>query len=201
MRLYAVFGLIATLAFAPLAEAQVFVPRTGTLNSAQPQFCVNPATGAVGDCAATTAASTVTSPTATPTISTSAYTTGFVLGGIQSLTAQPATGYVTNADVTFDSGTFSGSVDEYFFNASPTGGGTTDHAAFALTATDTAKLIGVFHLSDCTSLGGILAQCQALYQTQVFTLSATTLYVVAVVRGTPTFTGTTDAKFTYNVIK
>lgn len=141
-------------------------------------------------------------PVITPTISTSAYVTGNVLGGILSFTSQPLTGYATNANVTFDSGTFSGSVDEYLFNASPTGGGTTDHAAFALTAADTGKLIGVLHLSDCTSLGGALAQCQVLYQTQVFTLATgSTIYVVPVVRGTPTFAGAADAHFSFYSIR
>lgn len=151
----------------------------------------------------TTATSTVSSPTNTPTISTSAYVTGYVLGGIQSFAGQPNTGILTNANVSFNSGTFSGSVDLYVFNASPTGGGTTDHAAFALTATDTGKLIGVLHSADCTSLGSVLAQCQVLYQSQVYTLAAsgTTIYVVAVVRGTPTFAGASDAAFSLNVIK
>lgn len=160
---------------------------------------VAPATGS-----AVAATSTITSPTNTPTVSTSAYSTGFVLGGIQSFTGQPTTGVVANVDVTFNSGSFSaGTVDFYIFNASPTGGGTTDHAAFALTATDTGKLIGVLHLSDCTSLGGILAQCQQLYQSQFYTLAAsgTTIFAVAVVRGAPTFTGTTDVSFSLQVVK
>ena len=149
--------------------------------------------------------SVVTSPIVTPTITASTYATGVVLGGIMSFTGQPSTGIITNANVAFNSGTFTDTVDIYLFNASPTGGGTTDHAAFALTSTDSAKLIGILHAADCTSYNTTLAQCQVLYQAQVYTLAAsgTTIYGVAVVRGSwaGSFAGTTDAIFSLNVIK
>lgn len=149
------------------------------------------------------ATSTITSPVLTPTITAGAYATGNVIGGILSFTSQPTTGALANVNVTFDSGTFTGTVDFYVFNASPTGGGTSDHAPFALTATDTAKMIGVFHLSDCTSLGGILSQCQALYQSQFYTLasSGTTIFGVPVIRGAITPAGTGDMKISLDVVK
>lgn len=148
--------------------------------------------------------STITGPTSTPTISTSAYSTGMVLGGIQSFTSQPNSGTIANAHVQFASGTFSGSVDLELFSASPTGGGTSDHAAYALTATDTGKKIGELHLNDCTSDGGALVSCQNLYQSQFYgplPAAGTTIFFVAVVRGAPTFAGTTDAIFSAAVVK
>lgn len=158
--------------------------------------------GSIGN-SAFAATSTITSPTSTPTISTSAYSTGMVLGGIQSWTSQPTSGVISNAHVQFASGTFTGSVDLELFGASPTGGGTSDHAAYALTATDTAKKIGELHLNDCTSDGGVVVACQNLYQSQFYTLAAagTTIFFVAVVRGAPTFAGTTDATFGGQVLK
>ena len=158
--------------------------------------------GAIGN-STFAATSTVGSPTSTPTISTSAYVSGYVLGGVQSFAGQPTTGMIPNAAVTFNSGSFSGSVDLVILNASPTGGGASDHAAFALTATDTGKVVGVLHLTDCTSLGGVLAQCQTSGQTQVYTLAAsgTTIYAVAVVRGAPTFAGASDVTFSLNGVK
>lgn len=101
MRLYAVFGLIATLAFAPLAEAQVFVPRTGTLNSAQPQFCVDPATGTVKDCAGTAASPGYVLPgSVTPTAPTSTLATG----GVAQSFAVTHGGYICNPLSTTDQG-------------------------------------------------------------------------------------------------
>jgi len=139
----------------------------------------------------------------TPTISTSAYTSGYVLGGIQPFRTG-AWGFITNAEVTFNSGSFSGSVNLLLFSASPTGGGTTDHAALALTSTDTAKLIGVLALNNCTTLNsGTIVQCQATQATpQAFALPAgNTIYAVAQVVGTPTFAGTTDATFTLSGVQ
>lgn len=54
MKLINLLLVCAALACASTAGAQVFVPRTGTLNSAQPIFCVDPATGTVKDCASAT---------------------------------------------------------------------------------------------------------------------------------------------------
>lgn len=161
---------------------------------------VNVQTGNVG------ATSTIGSPQSTPTISTSAYSTGMVIGGAQTFTSQPTTGIISNAVATFNSGSFSaGTVDLYIFNAAPTGGGVTDHAAFALTSTDTGKLIGVIHLNDCTSLGGTLSECQSSNTTQAYTLAAsgTTITVVAVMRNASsiTFAGASDATFSLNTVK
>jgi hypothetical protein len=50
MRLYAYLALFAALATAPVARAQVHLPASGTLNNAQPIFCVNPTTAAIEDC-------------------------------------------------------------------------------------------------------------------------------------------------------
>lgn len=136
---------------------------------------------------------TAITSTSTPTATTgSAYATGAVVGGIQSFTSQPtAGGVVINAEVTFSltSGAFSGSWDLVLFGASPTGGGTSDNAAYNLTSTDLGKVVGVLHLTDCTpqNAAGTVVQCQVPQPfTQQFNLaSGTTVYGVAVVRGTP----------------
>jgi hypothetical protein len=155
---------------------------------------------AVGECTS----SLYNTAQSTPTISTSAYASGNVLGGIQSFRLG-AWGTITNAEVTFNSGSFSGSVNLLLFSSSPTGGGTTDHAALALTSTDTAKLIGVLSLSNCTTLNsGTIVQCQANQATpQAFALAnpGNTIYAVAQVIGTPTFAGTSDATFTLSSVQ
>ena len=139
-------------------------------------------------------------PTVTPVISTTpAYSDGDVLGGVMSFTVANA-GSINGAEVVFKSGTFLGTVDLVLFNANPAGT-YTDNAAFALSATDAANVIGVIHLTDWTSMGGALAQVQALAMDLPYSLAATTLYVVAVVHGTPTFVATTDAIFTISTRK
>jgi hypothetical protein len=143
------------------------------------------------------AASVVTEPSNVPTIPTTAQTSGWVLGGIQQFTSQPTSGNITYAEATFNSGTFAGTIDLFVFNASPTGGGTSNGAPFALTSADTAKLLGVIHMNDLTSLGGALSQVQASGFSIPYKLaSGTTLYVVAREKGTPTCAGASDANFT-----
>lgn len=51
MRRYALGILLAALAFASVTQAQVTLPRTGTLNNAQPITCVNPTTAQLESCA------------------------------------------------------------------------------------------------------------------------------------------------------
>ena len=153
-----------------------------------------------------TAISSPWCPSVTPTISTSAYTTGYVLAPPMAFTYMPPGGIIGNADETSNTGSFStGSFDLYLFTQNPSNGTYTANISFSLNATDAGFLIGVLHLSDCTvtTTGGATANCQALYQTQIYKLAsaATTLYALAVVRGTPTFTSATDVKFTLCAIK
>lgn len=175
-----------------LAAAAALLPLWGGEARAQ-QSSTSPCS-AVGQCVS----GVYSSSQSTPTVSTSAYVSGNVLGGVQQF-GMGTGGVITNGEVTFNSGSFTGSVNLILFNAAPTGGGTTDHAALALTATDTAKIIGVLSLSNCTTLNsGTIVQCQASQATpQVFNLPAgTTIYGVAQVVGTPTFATSADATFT-----
>jgi len=151
------------------------------------------------------AGSAVSSPSVTPTISTSAYTTGYVLAPAMAFKGVPATGAIANANVYFKSGSFtSGSIDLYLFSQNPANGTYTANTNFSLNATDAGFLIGVLHLTDCTATitGGAASQCQVLYQSQFYTLTGgTSLYGIAVVRGTPTFAGASDVSFLLNVVQ
>lgn len=130
----------------------------------------------------------------TPTISTSVYVDGYVLGGLQAITVS-AKGQIKSAQCVMKSGSFIGTIDLLVFNANPSASTVTDHGAFALAAVDAAKLVGVLHLTDWTLLSGALASVQTLDTVLPYEFGSTTMYLVAVVHGTPTFTATTDAVF------
>lgn len=196
MRKLLIYALGAfALASTALAQSANY-PAPAAPTTAQPTFLVNPATGQ-----ASGGGTAPSNPRVTPTITAGAYTAGFVLGGVMSFTVTTY-GIVSNAGVTFNSGAYTGGVDLWLFDAAPTGGGYTDHAALALTATDMPKLVGVLHLTDCKLAGAATSQCQSTTQTQTFNLgTGTTLYGVAQVIGAPTFTGTTDAIFKLKAIQ
>lgn len=132
-----------------------------------------------------------------PTISTSAYTAGYVLGGIESFVVP--NGGIQSVISSFKTGAYVGGVDWLVFKSSPTGGGTTDHAALALVATDMAKLIGVIHASDCKLTATVTSYCQSGNSPQMSRAAVgATVYVVKQVIGAPTFTAATDDIDTMN---
>jgi len=145
--------------------------------------------------------SVVTAPQVNPTVSTSAYVSGYVLGGVLSFTV-PASGIIQNAAISYASGTMTGQVDLLIFNANPTGGGTTDHAAVAIVAADQGKQIATIHVNDCTLVAASRSNCQALATSVSYSLpSGTTLYAVPVVRSAPTFTSSNDVKVTLDILQ
>lgn len=151
----------------------------------------------------------------TPTISSSpAYTSGDCLGGLMSITS--ATSYsggggrllgVTVIDKTQAQ---RAAMDILFFSQSVTVAG--DNAAFATSDADMAYCVGLLSLGSWsyntawagTPLNSIaVAPPPASAATSVQTMllpyvcSATTLYAQAVVRGTPTYTSTSDLIFNF----
>ena len=143
----------------------------------------------------------IAAPAVTPTISTSAYTAGYVLGGVEAFTI-PATGIVQAVISDFNTGAYVGGVDWLIFKVSPAGGGTTDHAALAITAADMPNLIGVIHATDCKLTATVTSYCQSGNSPAAFKVTAgTTLYVVKQVIGTPTFTNATDDTDTLLIIQ
>lgn len=140
----------------------------------------------------------------TPTVTASAYTSGFSMGGLLTVTGATrgpfAGGLIQAATVSFKSNVVP-ALDLILFNASPTGSTTADFGAVAIVAADLAKVIGVIHLTDTTSLGStgfVQGQNQAL----PFVLgSGTTLYGLLVVRATPTLASTTDVTVTLQILQ
>ena len=147
------------------------------------------------------AASGVKLTSNTPTVSTSAYSSGMVLGAVQAFASQPASGLVASVQSFLKSGTFTGAIDLFLFSANPSAGTYADHAAFTLNATDGSSLMGVINIPTHTPAGGALAVGSLTGVGMPFVLGATTLYVVAVVRGALTLAAASDAVFTLGVVK
>ena len=89
----------------------------------------------------------------------------------------------------------------YVFNANPSSTTWTDHAAPAINAADVSKLVGVFNLGNPDSGLGTHTVWTLDGIAKSMTAGGTSLYVVLVVTGTPTFTSTTDIVVTASVLK
>ncbi len=145
----------------------------------------------------------ITATRQTLVVSTSAYVAGYVMGGLVTFT-MPVTGFIQNATISYASGSYTNETDLLLFNAAPTGGGTIDSAAVAITATDHGKEIGFIPVTQCASDNASAGAelCEGLNQTLGTVLAAgTTLNVVAVVRGTPTFTTAADVIVTLYIVQ
>lgn len=132
----------------------------------------------------------------TPTVTaSSAYATGNNLGTIQTLTGavrlSGGTALLQKVVLNFKSAQ-TAQTDVLIFNASPSGSTFTDKTAVSVATADFDKLVGVVHVADCTS-AGTPTICQATgLALSVKAVGTANLYAVAVTRGTPTFTATTD---------
>lgn len=134
----------------------------------------------------------------TPAVAADAHAAGDCIGPIMTFAAlaraDGKTGYVTAAQaITKVANTEQ--IDLFVFNASPSNSTTTDSGAFSLHVDDMAKLIGVIPVSNWYAGGtpgvGFNDTCRVPVDGQ----AADDLYVVAVARGTITFTGTSDITF------
>lgn len=145
------------------------------------------------------AAFPVTSPgtvhlTAAPTVTAGAYSTGYVVGGLISLSGaarvNAGSGTIQSALVTVKTA-LTAPFDVLFFDTDPTNSTFTDNAALALNVADLPFLCGVAHCVDLVS-GGTPQILQASNIGIPFKLSAsaTTLYAVIVMRGAETLAST-----------
>lgn len=150
----------------------------------------------------------------TPTITSgSAYVSGYQLGGIMSIPLavreefNSLQGQSQLVDITvLDNSSQNSAIDFFLFSSLPTLA-SSDHSAFDITdANLVATCIGVVSIlgttysgtasnsvSSTTNLGKII-QVPSTKATP-----ATTLYVVAVARGTPTYTSTTALQFQFGL--
>lgn len=147
--------------------------------------------------------------TAAPTVTaSSAYASGNAVGSLQTLSSALrqqtvgglGTAILQRVQVNFKSAQ-TAQTDIILFSASPSSTTVTDKSAIAIATADFDKVIGVIHVSDCTAQG-TPSSCQANnLAIPVYNASGSALYAVAVTRGTPTFTATSDVSITYTFLQ
>lgn len=143
----------------------------------------------------------------TPTISiTPAYTAGDVLGGLQTISNAARTsggsGQVLSICVLDKTQAQRASMDLLFFDRTVTVAA--DNAAVAMSDADMANCLGVVPIYSYntawpgTPLNSISTNVAV---NMPFVLDGTDLFVVAVVRTTPTYVATSDLIFTYTILQ
>jgi hypothetical protein len=142
---------------------------------------------------------TTVSVTVAPTVTAGAYSAGFCVGGLETFTGAartggPGSGMAQSAAIIDVSGQDS-AIDLVLFNANPTNSTFVDHAACTVNNADLGKIIGIAQATDCTLVGATApGVCQSQQQSVPFALGGgnTSLYAVAIARGTPTYLATTS---------
>ena len=146
----------------------------------------------------------VVTPIATPTVSTSpAYTSGDSVGGKLSLANAArfsgGSGQIVSVTIT-DKAKQSAPIDILFFTADPTNTTFTDNGALTVNATDLLTLIGKVSVSDYAAFATNSVGIATGFSIPFKLATGTTLYAALVVRGTPTFTSTSDIQVAVGII-
>ena len=155
----------------------------------------------------------------TPTISTSAYVSGYQLGGIMTLAGvvrqDSNTVGVSQAELhsvtILDQSGQNAAIDIQFFSVSPTLTNAGDHTAYSISGANLVALTGNIPAGQAAiSVGTTYSSSAAasistdginLSKNIVVPFTSATpnsIYAVAVVRGTPTYTSTTALTFIFN---
>lgn len=142
----------------------------------------------------------------TPTISTSIYASGDQIGGVMTISNavridnQALLGQSQLVDVTIlDSDKQSAAIDIWLFKSTPTLA-SSDNAAFSITAANmlSAGCLGYVSVGASYSAAAAVSCSSTTNLGKIVESSTTSIYAVAVVRGTPTYTTTTSLKFAFN---
>lgn len=144
------------------------------------------------------------SPGAITVTASSAYATGNLVGGKLSFTSAArsgiSSGIIQSVIINSASAQSASTFDIVFFNSDPTGTTFTDKTAFSIASADLPKVLGIAHCTDVTTIGGSIAL--ALNFGLPFVLAqGTTLYGAIIVRGTPTFTATSDVTARLSILQ
>lgn len=153
---------------------------------------------------------TTTSPgsvhlTAAPAVTAGAYSTGFVVGGLVSLSSaariNAGSGIVQSVNVTAKTN-LTAAYDVLFFDTNPSNSTFTDNLALAINTADLPSLCGVAHCTDLIS-GGTPQILQATNLGLPFKLSAaaTTLYAVIVIRGAQSYASTSAVNMSVVILQ
>lgn len=148
----------------------------------------------------------------TPTITaSSAYSAGLQLGGIMTLAdvvRQDSGTGVSSCELhsvtILDGAKQDAAIDIWFFNQSPTVT-SVDHGAFAMTKSNLqSQAIGAISIGTTYSDAAAVSQStDGVNLGKIFTIantaaSPTNVYAIAICRGTPTYTTTSDLKFLFS---
>jgi hypothetical protein len=134
----------------------------------------------------------------------SAYAAGNAIGGKMTVTnaarVSAGSGLVQSVTVNMKTAQTS-QIDIFLFDSDPSTSTITDKTAFALASADFDKAIGVVHVTDWTA-GNTASIGQAQNLSIPFSLaSGTSLYAVAVTRGTPTYGSTSDVSVGFRILR
>lgn len=143
----------------------------------------------------------------TPTISNgAAYTSGDVLGGLQTLSnaarISGGSGIIQSITVLDKTQAQRAAIDLLFFDRSVTVAA--DNAAVAMSDADMAFCLGIVSIGPYNAAWPgtpLNSEATLLNVGLPFVLNGTDLFVVAVVRGTPTYTSTSDLIFSYTILQ
>lgn len=149
----------------------------------------------------------------TPTISTSAYTSGDQIGGIMTLTdvirqdSNMQEGYCELAGISIlDADKQDAVLDIWFFKVSPTVT-STDNAPFSMSdANQAAQCIGAIQLTTTNGFfsdaainsTGEWSNINKILRVAYTATTPTSVYAIAIVRATPTYTTTTSLQLQYH---
>lgn len=128
------------------------------------------------------------------TVTAGAYTTLHSVGGLITIPMQPAassSGKIASAQV-ICAGTQTCTYNLVLFSANPAATTVADTAAVAINTADFSKIIGVIHLTDVTTVGGVTINETTVDIAKVFSGVVGNLYALLEVVGTPTYAATTD---------
>lgn len=132
----------------------------------------------------------------TPTVTASAYTAGNVIGGIMTfasvLAATSFNGILHSITAKFKGSVVTGSLEIAIFKASPSNGTYTDKAAPTWNAADMANLLGIYTLSAPNSKLGTMTIYNLDAIGKAIVGASQSLFVVAIVDGTPTPASASD---------
>lgn len=166
--------------------------RIGTEND--PMMLLGASASAGGTKAVTNQALVVTA--------SSAYASGNVLGALMTLASavgfSGGTGVLDRVTAQCKSNQ-SAQIDVILFSANPTNSVFTNKAAVTVDPADWSKAIGVVHITDWTTIGTPSVGQAIGVGMDVYAQSGTSLYAVAVTRGTPTFASTSDLNIEFEI--
>jgi len=139
----------------------------------------------------------ITGPQTAAFGSAATYANNTQIGPVQTFTV-PSSGLISDGAMILASGSFAGTVDIVLFNAAP-GGTYNDQGVFTLNSSDYNKLLGVISFNSVSQFG-ITTVLQPT-SSKTYEVSGTTIWAVAVIRGSVILTAANQVQINLQVVK